>query len=104
MNLSTIIMPCNNTGYTDPATTKGWGIIDFGAAPPPAPPPLVDPPCIALPDHPPCHPPHCRLEQWQRHGHRGRLGKAQADGRRGNAVQAGEDDDGRIQGDDGLGL
>lgn len=21
--------PCNNTGYTDPATTLGWGIVDF---------------------------------------------------------------------------
>ena len=31
MNLSTIIMPCNNTGYTDPSTTLGWGIVDFGA-------------------------------------------------------------------------
>ena len=30
MNLSTIIMPCNNTGYTDPSTTLGWGIVDFG--------------------------------------------------------------------------
>ena len=29
MNLSTIIMPCNNTGYTDPKSTKGWGIVDF---------------------------------------------------------------------------
>ena len=22
-------MPCNNTGFTDPETTKGWSIIDF---------------------------------------------------------------------------
>jgi hypothetical protein len=29
MNKSTIIMPCNNTGYTDPSTTLGWGIVDF---------------------------------------------------------------------------
>jgi hypothetical protein len=29
MNASTIIMPCNNSGYTDPSTTKGWGIVDF---------------------------------------------------------------------------
>eukprot|EP00658_Telonema_sp_P-2_P085890 TRINITY_DN9895_c0_g1_i5.p1 TRINITY_DN9895_c0_g1~~TRINITY_DN9895_c0_g1_i5.p1 ORF type:complete len:460 (-),score=90.67 TRINITY_DN9895_c0_g1_i5:266-1645(-) len=29
MNLSTIIMPCNNTGYTDPSSTLGWGIVDF---------------------------------------------------------------------------
>jgi len=29
MNLSTIIMPCNYTGFTDPSTTKGWGVIDF---------------------------------------------------------------------------
>jgi len=29
MNLSTIIMPCNDTGYTDPASTAGWGIVDF---------------------------------------------------------------------------
>ena len=27
--LSTIIMPCNNTGFTDPQTTLGWGIVDF---------------------------------------------------------------------------
>jgi hypothetical protein len=31
MNLSTIIQPCNDSGYTDPATTKGWGVVDFGA-------------------------------------------------------------------------
>ena len=29
MNLSTIIMPCNNTGFTNPKTTLGWGIVDF---------------------------------------------------------------------------
>ena len=29
MNLSTIIMPCNYTGATDPESTKGWGTIDF---------------------------------------------------------------------------
>ena len=29
MNASTIIMPCNNSGYTDPATTLGWGVVDF---------------------------------------------------------------------------
>ena len=29
MNASTIIMPCNNTGFTDPESTKGWGIVDF---------------------------------------------------------------------------
>ena len=29
MNLSTIIMPCNDTGYTDPKTTLGWGVVDF---------------------------------------------------------------------------
>ena len=29
MNKSTIIMPCNNSGYTDPATTLGWGVVDF---------------------------------------------------------------------------
>jgi len=29
MNLSTIIMPCNETGFTDPQSTKGWGLIDF---------------------------------------------------------------------------
>lgn len=29
MNASTIIMPCNNTGFTDPKTTLGWGIVDF---------------------------------------------------------------------------
>jgi len=29
MNKSTIIMPCNNTGFTDPQTTLGWGVVDF---------------------------------------------------------------------------
>ena len=29
MNLSTIIMPCNDTGFTDPNSTLGWGIVDF---------------------------------------------------------------------------
>ena len=29
MNSSTIIMPCNDTGYTDPASTLGWGVVDF---------------------------------------------------------------------------
>jgi hypothetical protein len=29
MNASTIIMPCNDTGFTDPETTKGWGVVDF---------------------------------------------------------------------------
>ena len=29
MNLSTIIMPCNYTGWTDPASTKGWGTVDL---------------------------------------------------------------------------
>ena len=29
MNKSTIIMPCNNTGYTDPESTKGWAVVDF---------------------------------------------------------------------------
>ena len=24
-----IIMPCNETGLTDPQSTKGWGIVDF---------------------------------------------------------------------------
>lgn len=32
MNASTIIMPCNNTGYTDPSTTVGWGVVDFDCA------------------------------------------------------------------------
>ena len=22
-------VPCNNTGFTDPKTTLGWGIVDF---------------------------------------------------------------------------
>ena len=26
---STIIMPCNNSGYMDPKRTVGWAIIDF---------------------------------------------------------------------------
>lgn len=29
MNSSTILMVCNNTGFTDPQSTKGWSIIDF---------------------------------------------------------------------------
>ena len=29
MNASTIIMPCNESGFTDPQSTVGWGIIDF---------------------------------------------------------------------------
>ena len=29
MNRSTIIMPCNNSGYMDPVRTKAWSIIDF---------------------------------------------------------------------------
>ena len=29
MNQSTIIMPCNKSGFTDPATTVGWSVIDF---------------------------------------------------------------------------
>ena len=30
MNASTIIMPCNYSGFTDPTTTAGWGVVDFG--------------------------------------------------------------------------
>ena len=33
MNKSTIIMPCNNTGFTDPESTKGWGIVDCASLP-----------------------------------------------------------------------
>ena len=29
MNASTIIMPCNYTGYQVPETVSGWGIVDF---------------------------------------------------------------------------
>lgn len=29
LNASTIIMPCNNSGFTDPASTVGWSVIDF---------------------------------------------------------------------------
>ena len=29
MNRSTIIMPCNNTGFTDPKSTAGFGVVDF---------------------------------------------------------------------------
>lgn len=29
LNKSTIIMPCNNTGFTNPNTTLGWGVVDF---------------------------------------------------------------------------
>ena len=32
LNQSTIIMPCNNSGFTDPQTTVGWSIIDFDCA------------------------------------------------------------------------
>ena len=27
MNRSTIIMPCNESGLTDPQSTLGWGIV-----------------------------------------------------------------------------
>jgi hypothetical protein len=47
MNLSTIIMPCNNTGYTDPESTKGWGIVDCACcAPAPGPLRLLPPPLL----------------------------------------------------------
>lgn len=29
MNKSTIIMPCNSSGVTDPQSTKGWAYVDF---------------------------------------------------------------------------
>lgn len=29
MNASTIIMPCNYTGFQVPSTIKGWGVVDF---------------------------------------------------------------------------
>ena len=29
MNASTIIMPCNYSGFQVPSTTAGWGIVDF---------------------------------------------------------------------------
>jgi hypothetical protein len=29
MNKSTIIMPCNTTGYTNPEYIKGWSTVDF---------------------------------------------------------------------------
>lgn len=29
LNHSTIIMPCNNSGFTDPKTTVAWSVIDF---------------------------------------------------------------------------
>ena len=29
MNASTIILPCNYTGFQVPSTTAGWGIVDF---------------------------------------------------------------------------
>jgi hypothetical protein len=29
MNQSTVIMPCNYTGATDPESTKGWSYLDF---------------------------------------------------------------------------
>lgn len=30
MNQSTIIMPCNYSGFTDPQTLAGFSVIDFG--------------------------------------------------------------------------
>ena len=32
MNASTIIMPCNYTGYQVPSTIAGWGVVDFECA------------------------------------------------------------------------
>jgi len=29
LNQSTINMPCNNSGFTNPESTVGWSIIDF---------------------------------------------------------------------------
>jgi hypothetical protein len=29
MNRSTIIMPCNNSGFTSPESTKSWSVVDF---------------------------------------------------------------------------
>ena len=29
MNQSTIIMPCNGSGFTDPQSTAGWAVVDF---------------------------------------------------------------------------
>ena len=29
MNLSTIIMPCNESGFTTTDSVRGWGIVDF---------------------------------------------------------------------------
>ena len=29
MKRSTLIMPCNESGFTDPLSTVGWGIVDF---------------------------------------------------------------------------
>ena len=29
MNLSTIIQPCNSSGYFDPEAAAQWGVIDF---------------------------------------------------------------------------
>jgi hypothetical protein len=29
MNKSTILMVCNNSGYVDPQSTKGWKIVDY---------------------------------------------------------------------------
>jgi hypothetical protein len=29
LNESTIIMPCNNSGFTNPASTAGWKYVDF---------------------------------------------------------------------------
>ena len=29
LRVSPLLRPCNNTGFTDPETTKSWSIIDF---------------------------------------------------------------------------
>ena len=33
LNRSTIIQVCNYSGLTDPASVRGWGIVDFVRAP-----------------------------------------------------------------------
>ena len=35
MKQSTIFMPCNDSGYLDPAISAQWGVVDFVGRPPP---------------------------------------------------------------------
>ena len=43
MKQSTIFMPCNDSGYLDPAISAQWGVVDFVGRPPRPPPPPPQP-------------------------------------------------------------